>query len=225
MSQTETTGIKTFTGAAALGAFLRVADNGSDKMALAGLSEPGIGVVEHPTFAVDEPVSVRTWKAPGTAKMTASAAITGPAYVYAAASGKVAPTGTVVVGYTLEDASGDGSIIEVFPLPQGALHLGDVKTVAATGSAQGDAAALTGVVNVVTGGDDTTGVILPTAATTSGLVMVLNSGSAGLDIYPATGDKINNGSANAPITILENTFALLVATAADNWGAIFTVNS
>jgi len=99
-------------------------------------------------------------------------------------------------------------------------------TAAAAGSVQGDATALgsAAIVHVVTGGNDTTGVILPSAAA-GDVKVVLNSGSAGLKIYPATSDKINNGSANAAITILENTMAILVATAADNWGAIFTANS
>lgn len=100
-----------------------------------------------------------------------------------------------------------------------------VDAVTAAGSAQGDAAALTGTVNVVSGGDDTTGVVLPTAAATGQPVYVLNSGSAGLKIYPASGDAINNGSANVAITILEDTLAILVPTAADNWAATFTANS
>lgn len=224
MGQHNTDGFKTFNAAAALGAHLRIIDNGSGSMALAGLNQKATSVVEFPAFAANEEVTGRLFTAPGTCKMVASEAITANTYVYSAASGKIAQTGTIVEGLALQAASGDGSIIEVLPIPDGVV-LGNVKTVASAGSAQGDAAALTGVVNVVTGGDDTKGVILPTAAATSGIVFVLNSGTAGLKIYPATSDKINNGSANAAITILENTFAVLVATAADNWGAIFTVNS
>lgn len=224
MGQHNTDGYKTFTAAAALGAFLRIIDNGSGSMTLAGLNQKATAIVEFPSYAANEEVTGRLFTAPGTCKMVASGAITANTYVYAAASGKVASTGTIVEGFALQAASGDGSIIEVVPIPDGVV-LGNVKTVAAAGSAQGDAAALTGVVNVVTGGNDTTGVILPTAAATSGIVFVLNSGSAGLKIYPATSDKINNGSANAAITILENTLAILVATAGDNWAAVFTVNS
>ncbi len=157
--------------------------------------------------------------------MVAAGVIAAHAKVYAAASGKVNDEGTILEGIALEAASGDNSVIEVLPLPGGSLNLEDIKTVAATGSDQGGAAALTGIVNVVTAGDDTKGVVLPSAAAGTGIVFVLNSGSAGLKIYPASSDKINNGSADAAVTILENTFALFVATAADNWGATYTVNS
>lgn len=99
-------------------------------------------------------------------------------------------------------------------------------TAAAAGSAQGDATALgsAAIVHAVTGGDGTKGVKLPTAVA-GDVKIVLNSGAAGLKIYPNTDDKINNGSANAAITILKDTMAILVATAADNWAAVFTVNT
>jgi hypothetical protein len=52
----------------------------------------------------------------GTAKMTASAAISAGAVVYKAASGKIGTTNTNArVGIALEAATGDGSIIEVLP--------------------------------------------------------------------------------------------------------------
>jgi hypothetical protein len=101
-----------------------------------------------------------------------------------------------------------------------------VVTIAAAGSAQGDAGVIPAYsdVIVVTGGNGTTGVVLPTAVVGDKPKHILNSGSAGLKIYPAASDKINNGSANAAIAILENTQAILVPTAVDNWAASFTVN-
>lgn len=292
-----------FTASGALGQYLRVKDNGSSKLALAGASDIGLGTLEFATFADGDAATVRLHSAQGTRKMVASEAIDAYATVYAAAGGKIASTGTIVVGYALAAASGNNSVIEVMYIantdiantitgtnaatfevdadastpklaikgqsggsgdytttlqPESTLS-GDnaitvpeadgdvlaaialaqsltnktlgagtkltVGTATATGSNQGDAAALgTAVVQVVSAGDDTKGVILPTAAA-GDLRIVLNSGSAGLKIYPNTDDKINNGSADAAITILENTLAILVATAADNWGAIFTANS
>lgn len=103
-----------------------------------------------------------------------------------------------------------------------------VSTVAAAGAGSNasDATALgsTAAVHVVTAGDDDKGVVLP-AAVAGDVKIILNSGSAGLKIWPATDDKINNGSANAAIVILENTCAILVATAGDNWAAVYTANS
>lgn len=101
-----------------------------------------------------------------------------------------------------------------------------VAEVTADGDSQATAVALVaGAMNVVAGGDDTKGVILPSAAATGAAILVLNSGTAGLTIYPADADKINNGTANAAIVILENTAALLIPTADDNWAAIYTANA
>lgn len=144
--------------------------------------------------------------------------------VYAAADGEVAADGSVYIGIAMEAATNDGDIIEVLRCPAAGPTALSAGTVAATGSAQGDAAVITNTVTAVTAGDDTKGVVLPTAVP-GDLRVILNSGSAGLKIYPATSDKINNGSANAAITILENTTAILVATAVDNWAATYTVNS
>jgi hypothetical protein len=53
---------------------------------------------------------------PGAQILTASTAINAGASVFAAASGKVAPTGTVQVGVALESAAGDGSKFNVAPV-------------------------------------------------------------------------------------------------------------
>ena len=107
----------------------------------------------------------------------------------------------------------------------GFLKLLNAGTVAAAGTVQGDATALTNQISLVTAGDDATGVILPAAAAGS-IYFVWNGGSAGLKIYPATDNDINNGSDNVAITILENTLAVLVALSDnDTWAAIYTANS
>lgn len=303
MSQMNEAPTKTFVASAAIGQYLRVKDNGSSKLTLAGASDKAIGVMEFPTYAADENATVRLRTAQGTVKMKASEAINAYALVYAAASGKIASTGSVIVGQAMEAASGNNSIIEVLPVhnddisatitgtnaatfevdadastpklaiigqsggtgdytttlqPESTLS-GDntitvpeadgdvlaaialaqsltnktlgagtkftVGTATATGSAQGDAAALgTAVVQVVSAGDDTKGVVLPTAVA-GDIRVVLNSGTAGLKVYPNTDDKINNGSADAAVAILEDTMAVFIATAADNWAAIYTANS
>jgi hypothetical protein len=105
------------------------------------------------------------------------------------------------------------------------LKLGDFAEVTAAGSAQGDAASLTGVVNVVAGADNTKGVVLPAAA--EGLTCVVYSSVAtnGLKVYPATGDDINDGTTNTAVTIEGETLAIFLALDDTTWSAMFTANT
>jgi hypothetical protein len=97
--------------------------------------------------------------------------------------------------------------------------------VAAAGSAQGDAAALVGRVNVVTGADGTKGVILPAAIAGIQVDVYSSVATNGLKIYPASGDDINDGSADASITIEGKTLARFVAVDTSTWAAQYTVNT
>lgn len=129
----------------------------------------------------------------------------------------------------VSDVNDNGTVVDFLTSDVSSVNASStdaVGTVAAAGSAQGDATALGDeLVQVVTGGDDTKGVVLPSAAANAKKVVVLNSGSAGLKVYPNTDDKINNGSADAAVAILENTTATFWAVAADNWAAQYTANS
>lgn len=65
-----------------------------------------------------QPQTVRLRTHPGTVPMIASAAIAALATVYPAASGKITSTVQgLPIGIALWAASGDGSIVEVFPFP------------------------------------------------------------------------------------------------------------
>jgi hypothetical protein len=301
MSQFVETPTRTFTAGAAIAQHLRVKLS-SGKLAVAGASDVELGTTEYASFADLDVVSVRLRTAEGTAKMTASEAITSGNPVYAAAGGKVASTGTVYVGTALEAATADGDVIEVLRGPNtditaaitGTTAVGflvdsdattpkikllgqaagtgnytttlkpeatlsgdnaiivpeadgdtlaavalaqtllaktlgsgtgfSVAAITAAGTVQGDAAALTGVVNTATG-DGTVGVVLPTAA--AGLFVAVYNlhATAGLKVYPATGDDINDGTTNAAVTIEGKTLALFFAVDATTWAAIYTVNS
>ena len=74
------------------------------------------------------------------------------------------------------------------------------QTLAAAGSAQGDAGTITGQLVFVTGADATKGVILPTV-TNGKFIIVVNTANAVLKIYPASGEKIQGGTANANISL------------------------
>lgn len=115
------TNTKTFIASGALGQFLRVKDNGSDKLQLAGLTDgPDVelGTLETAALAADEAVAVRLRTASGTRQVVAAAAITAFAPVYTAANGKVSVSASTgyLWGIALEHASNDGDIIEVMPV-------------------------------------------------------------------------------------------------------------
>lgn len=91
-------------------------------------------------------------------------------------------------------------------------------TVAATGSAQGDAAAVTEGFTLVSAADATKGVKLPAAA--AGKVCLIKNidvANAVLKVYPNTSDVINALSADAAISMAAKTSALFVAYDATTW--------
>ena len=222
MSQYNDDGFKTFSAGGAIAQHLRVYLSGGS-LAAAGATQRALGTLRDAAFADGDARTVLLRTKPGTRKMVASEAITAGNRVYAAASGKVGASGSIDEGMALESATDDGDVIEVLTddRPEAS-----VVAVAAAGSAQGDAAALTAhAVNSVSAADGTKGVVLPAAA--AGLrVEVYNSvATNGLKIYPATADTINGGSANAAVTIEGKTHATFVATDSTNWAALFTANT
>ena len=92
--------------------FLRVKANGRTAN-IADASDYGIGTNQKDVDD-DEEMAVRTY-GQGSCKMVASAAITAGDKVYAAASGKIAASGTLVIGTALDTATGNNSVIEVLP--------------------------------------------------------------------------------------------------------------
>ena len=92
-------------------------------------------------------------------------------------------------------------------------------TVAATGTVQANAAAVTTGFTLVSAADGNKGVKLPAAA--AGLtVMLKNNVDAALKVYPNTADKINGGSANAAVTMNNSSSAMFVAYDATDWYSI-----
>ncbi len=107
----------------------------------------------------------------------------------------------------------------------GLLTLGNVGTVAAAGSDQAGAGAITAQITYVTAADGTKGVRLP--AVTAGAIYIVYSTVAtnGLKVYPASGDDINDGTGDASITIEGKTMAIFIGMDTSTWGAIFTANT
>jgi hypothetical protein len=88
-----------------------------------------------------------------------------------------------------------------------------------TGTAIGDAYAITAGFNKVITTATGTGVILPEIATSliGTHIRIRNAGSNTLNVYPFTGQTINTGSASAAITVASTVVIDLVAESATNW--------
>jgi len=107
--------------------------------------------------------------------------------------------------------------------PQVARLVGEsIKTgIAAAGATQATATQLTHTVNVIataTGGS-ADGVKLPTAFTGARCV-VINKSGATLDVWPATGDNIEDGLADANVTQADNVNITYYAVDGTQWYAL-----
>ncbi|HVJ67579.1 MAG TPA: hypothetical protein VM510_06320 [Caulifigura sp.] len=111
MSQFVETATKTLVAGAAIAEHLRVKLTAGE-VAVAGASDPSIGTMEVACFAAGN-CTVRLATAQGTRKMVAAGSITAGNPVYAAASGKIASSGTVLEGIALQAAGANNDVIEV----------------------------------------------------------------------------------------------------------------
>lgn len=111
--------------------------------------------------------------------------------------------------------------IETAANAPGSSGFGDmpVATVAASGTASGDSPIVAGF-TLVSAADGTKAVTLPTAA--AGKVCVVkNNANANLLLFPATGDKINGGTATTgSLTIAAFKSCILVAYDATDWYSV-----
>lgn len=90
-------------------------------LALAGVAERGIGIIQEPVLANSQTqhVAVRLWNAPGTFKMVIAGAVVLDAIAYAAASGKCDDTAsTVILGKFLETGTANNQVVEVMPIAE-----------------------------------------------------------------------------------------------------------
>jgi len=95
-------------------------------------------------------------------------------------------------------------------------------SVAAAGSLQSDAAALTDSINTVTATDNTKGVILPTGREPGDIIVVCNTVAAKvLKVYPGSGGKINNLSANAAASITASNTGIFINVGTNDWAGVY----
>jgi hypothetical protein len=90
-------------------------------------------------------------------------------------------------------------------------------TPAAAGNAQGNATAITAMVNGVSAADGTKGVILPTAAAGMAIDIVNRVAGSVLKVYPATGAAINALAANAAFSVAGGALGRFGATSSTQW--------
>tara|TARA_X000000368_G_C22968448_1_gene684297 strand:+ start:13 stop:543 length:531 start_codon:yes stop_codon:yes gene_type:complete len=110
----------------------------------------------------------------------------------------------------------------------GALSVGGTSTLstsattAGAGTDQAGATALTKSYNIITSGSANSGVKLPDCAT--GLeAFLLNDTSVNVKIYPATGEAIDGGSANAAVDLAPGHSLKLVGVSATKWNRLSPV--
>ena len=97
----------------ALEQYRRVLSTPSSTVKYADAADYGFGVTQK-KVASGSHVAVRFY-GEGTCRIEAAGAISANALAYAASNGRVAATGTLVIGTAWESASGAGSIIEILP--------------------------------------------------------------------------------------------------------------
>ena len=195
MSQYFEANVRPDTASAAIGQHLRVKTTGA--VELAGATDVELGTMELPCVE-SGPCSIRLRNAKGTQKMIASGAISSGATVYAAASGKVSASGTLVVGQAMEEATANNDVIEVLRYADASPPFG-VQTLTANSSAVAGNTVLPGinavyVDNVTNDANDF--IVLPALSSVpiGWAVTVIGQAGANFEVRtPATsGEEINS---------------------------------
>jgi hypothetical protein len=110
--------VKAFVAAEVLKANRRVKLDSSGELVYADAADTTcIGTTEEEAFAIGDVIGVRLLTANGTMTVTASALFAAAVGLYAANDGKVADSGTVLVGTSLEAATADNDLVEALSSP------------------------------------------------------------------------------------------------------------
>jgi len=113
----------------------------------------------------------------------------------------------------LTDETGTGSaVFATSPVFSGMFRI-PYASIAATGSTQATAAALTAGFTLVSGGAAATGVILPSTTTlgNGAICAVYNFNATAINVYPATGEAVNNLSSNTAVSLPTTTSSIFIA--------------
>ena len=128
--------------------------------------------------------------------------------------------GTTITGATISGGtiSGATSVSASDITTTGGLYLKSA-TVAAAGSTQANAAAVSDGFTLVSGADGTKGVLLP-AAVAGRTVILKNNANAVLKVWPASGDAVNAIAADSNYVLAAYTSSLLVAYDSTTWYSV-----
>lgn len=124
-------------------------------------------------------------------------------------------TGATISGGTISSAT---SVSASDITTTGGLYLKSA-TVAATGSTQANAAAVSDGFTLVSAADGTKGIVLPAAI--AGRTVILKNGAAAiLKVWPAVGDAINAIAVDSNYVLAANTSSLLIAYDSTTWYSV-----
>jgi hypothetical protein len=128
--------------------------------------------------------------------------------------------GTTITGATISGGtiSGATSVTASDITTTGGLYLKSA-TVAAAGSTQANAAAVSDGFTLVSGADGTKGILLP-AAVAGRTVILKNNANAVLKVWPASGDAVNAIAADSNYVLAAYTSSLLVAYDSTTWYSV-----
>jgi len=133
--------------------------------------------------------------------------------------------GTTITGATITSPtisggsiSGATSVSATDITTTGGLYLKSA-TVAAAGSTQANAAAVSDGFTLVSAADGTKGVVLP-AAVAGRTVILKNNANAVLKVWPASGDAVNAIAADSNYVLAAYTSSLLVAYDSTTWYSV-----
>jgi hypothetical protein len=130
----------------------------------------------------------------------------------------------LVAGTTITGATISGGTVSATDITTtGGLYIKSA-TVAAAGSTQANAAAVSDGFTLVSGADGTKGVVLP-AAIAGRTVILKNNVAAVLKVWPASGDGINAITVDSNFTITNLSACMLVAYDSTTWYSIPLVAS
>ncbi len=187
-----------------------------------GSTDDELGTIEQRVLATDPTAAVLPIDFPGVRHMIASKAIAIYTTVYAAASGKVSDSGTLVRGMTMEAASGDGSVIKVLFVRASVTGYQTLflpsATVAVGGNTISNANAVAYGFTKVTGANNAAAAVrLPAAV--AGAIVVLKSTTSGatLAVFPAVNNAISPGANNAVYNMANLSIRTFVAYDTTTW--------
>lgn len=90
------------------------------------------------------------------------------------------------------------------------------------GSSQTDATAITGDAVLLPTVGSGTGVIISASMSVGSEIRIYNGGANALAVYPPTGGQINDGTANAAISITAARGAIITRLSATHFGAVYS---